>query len=144
MRRHFIIFGKNFLKCGLAGWCMEILFTAMVSLRRRDMTLKGTTSLWMFPIYGCAAIFAPISRLIGRRSAWLRGFVYMGAIFATEFVTGKLLSKRRLCPWDYSKKRWNINRVVRLDFAPCWFGAGLLFEHLLSAPPFTRDIPEKL
>ena len=44
---------KNFLKCGLTGWCMEISFTALDSLRRRDMTLKGCTSLWMFPIYGC-------------------------------------------------------------------------------------------
>ncbi|MCI8286616.1 MAG: hypothetical protein HFH89_02930, partial [Lachnospiraceae bacterium] len=57
MRQTLTLFLKNFLKCGLAGWCMEISFTALDSLRRRDMTLKGCTSLWMFPIYGCAALF---------------------------------------------------------------------------------------
>ena len=48
----FKTFGRSFLLCGLCGWCMEILFTALHSLRRRDLRLTGNTSLWMFPIYG--------------------------------------------------------------------------------------------
>lgn len=124
-------FAKNFLKCGLAGWCMEILFTSLDSLRRRDMTLKGNTSLWMFPIYGSAAILAPFSRLLARKSAWCRGLAYMGLIFSAEYFSGTFLAKHRLCPWDYRRSRWNISRVIRLDYAPFWFLAGLLFEHLL-------------
>lgn len=139
MKRHLISFAKNFLKCGLTGWCMEIIFTALSSLRRRDMTLKGSTSLWMFPIYGCAVVFAPLSRLMARRPLWLRGLTYMGLIFSAEFLTGKLLFRRSLCPWDYGRSRWHVSRVVRLDFAPCWFGAGLLFERLLSASQSARD-----
>lgn len=61
-------FFKNFLKCGLIGWCMEIIFTSVTSLRRRDMTLKGSTSIWMFPIYGCAAVVAPLSRLLKKKA----------------------------------------------------------------------------
>ena len=133
MRRFLSIFLKNFLKCGLTGWCMEILFTAADSLRRRDMTLKGNTSIWMFPIYGCAAVLAPISRLLRGRPAWLRGMTYMGLIYSAEYLTGKLLSSRQACPWDYSRSRWNVGRVIRLDFAPYWFAAGLLFEQLLSS-----------
>lgn len=64
MKHTLSTFAANFLKCGLAGWCMEILFTSMDSLRRRDMTLRGNTSLWMFPIYGSAAILAPFSHLL--------------------------------------------------------------------------------
>ena len=42
-----------------------------------------------------------------------------------------LLRKRELCPWNYERSRWNLARVIRLDYAPCWFIAGLLFERLL-------------
>lgn len=124
-------FFHNFLKCGLTGWCMEILFTAADALRRRDMTLSGNTSLWMFPIYGSAAILSPLMHLLRRKPVWLRGLTYMGLIFSGEYITGKLLKQRKFCPWDYGRSRWNVGRVIRLDFAPYWFGAGLLFERLL-------------
>lgn len=135
MKKSLLTFFHNFIKCGFVGWCMEILFTALDSLRRRDMTLMGKTSIWMFPIYGCAAVLAPVSRLLRGRSFWVRGLTYMGLIFSGEYLTGRLLEKKTLCPWDYSRCRWNIRHLIRLDFAPCWFGAGLLFEWLLSPPP---------
>lgn len=131
MRQTISCFLKNFLKCGLTGWCIEILFTAANALRRRDMTLKGNTSLWMFPIYGCAAIFAPIGYILRRRPAWFRGLTYTIIIFSAEFFTGRFLKRRSLCPWDYGRSRWNVDRVIRLDFAPYWFITGLLFERLL-------------
>ena len=126
-------FIKNFLKCGLAGWCLEILFTSMDALRRRDMTLKGQTSLWMFPIYGSAAILSPISHLLRGKSALTRGLTYMSLIFSAEYLTGRFLSGKKICPWDYRRSRWNIGRVIRLDFAPYWFFVGLLYEQLLSS-----------
>lgn len=137
MKKKTSSFGKNFMKCGLTGWCMEILFTALDSLRKRDLSLRGVTSVWMFPIYGCAALISPISRLLKKRPTWLRGLTYMGIIFLTEYLTGRLLSRRQLCPWDYGRNRWHVNRVIRLDYAPCWFAAGLLFERLLASE--TRD-----
>lgn len=123
---------KNFFKCGLVGWCMEILFTSLDSLRRRDFTLKGATSIWMFPIYGCAAVISPLSRILRNKSVWFRGLTYMSVIFSAEYLTGRLLSRHKLCPWNYGKSRWHVGRVIRLDYAPCWFGAGLLFERLLD------------
>ena len=133
MKHNAATFARNFLKCGLIGWCMEILFTALGSLRSRDLTLKGMTSVWMFPIYGCAAVIAPVSRILRNRPAWFRGLTYMGIIFSAEYLTGSLLSRHRLCPWNYSRSRWNVNHVIRLDYAPYWFGAGLLFERLLGS-----------
>lgn len=141
MKEKLGLFTENFLKCGLAGWCMEILFTSMDALRRRDLTLKGSTSLWMFPIYGSAAVLSPVCRLLGRKSFWTRGLTYMALIFSGEYLSGILLSKRRLCPWDYGRSRWNISRIIRLDYAPCWFCAGLLFERLILPTRKKTRIP---
>ena len=132
-------FTKNFLKCGLTGWCLEILFTSMDALRRRDMTLKGHTSLWMFPIYGSAAILSPISRLLRGKSALTRGLTYMSLIFSIEYLTGRFLTRKKSCTWDYRRSRWNIGRVIRLDFAPYWFFVGLLYEQLLTPGPKKTD-----
>ena len=131
MKKAFKNFVHNFLHCGVIGWCMEIIFTALDSLRRRDFKLKGNTSIWMFPIYGCAAFLSPISRLLRRFPTWFRGITYMSLIFSTEYLTGNFLRKKGLCPWDYGRCRYHINRLIRLDYAPYWFGAGLLFERVL-------------
>lgn len=125
-------FVHNFIHCGLLGWCLEIIFTAFHSFRRRDLKLPGITSVWMFPIYGMAAFLAPVSRLLKGRNFIFRGLVYTGIIFCAEFSTGTLLNKRDLCPWNYAGSRWNLGKVIRLDYAPCWFFSGLLFERLLS------------
>ena len=49
-------FSKNFLLCGIIGWCTEIIFTSLQSIRNHDLRLLGVTSLWMFPIYGLASL----------------------------------------------------------------------------------------
>lgn len=111
---------------------MEILFTSLDSLRRRDYTLKGDTSIWMFPIYGCACFLAPVSRLLKKKSPFVRGLSYAALIFTGEFITGTLLNKKDICPWDYSRSKWHIKKIIRLDYLPFWFMAGLLFERLIS------------
>lgn len=125
-------FSKNFIRCGLAGWCLEIIFTSLDSFRRRDMRLRGTTSIWMFPIYGCAAFLKPISHLLQTKPFWVRGLTYMSLIFSAEYLSGNLLWQHHLCPWDYCRSRWNVKRIIRLDYAPYWFCVGLLFEQILS------------
>ena len=132
MKSNLSIQFQNFLKCGLTGWCIEILFTAYDSFKHKDFTLRGVTSIWMFPIYGCAFLLAPISRLLKKKPAWFRGLTYMSLIFSTEYITGTLLTRHHMCPWDYSNSKWNINKVIRLDYAPYWFGTGLLFERILN------------
>ena len=122
---------KNFAKCGLTGWCMEIIFTSLGTLRKKEFTLKGTTSIWMFPNYGCAAFLSPLCRLLKNAPVFLRGITYMGCIFSGEYLSGYFLKKHKLCPWDYSDSRFNINSLIRLDYAPFWFLAGLLFEKLI-------------
>jgi uncharacterized membrane protein len=123
---------KNFLICGLTGWCMEILFTSAGSLMRHDKRMIGQTSVWMFPIYGMAAVISPLSRRLKGKSALFRGSIYTMGIFSFEYLTGTLLKKHHLCPWDYSGAKTNINGVIRLDYAPFWMAAGLLFERILT------------
>lgn len=122
----------NFIHCGILGWCMEITFTALHSFRRRQFSLKGITSIWMFPIYGLAAFLAPLFRLLKGKPLLLRGFTYAACIFLVEYLSGSLLKRKGICPWDYSKARWNIDGLIRLDYLPGWFLAGLLFEHLVQ------------
>ena len=122
---------KNFLICGLTGWCMEILFTSLHSIPKKDFRLKGQTSLWMFPIYGMAAFIKPLYRLIRKKSILIRGSIYSFFIFLGEYLSGTFLKKRGLCPWDYSDAKANINGVIRLDYTPFWMIAGLIFERIL-------------
>ena len=126
---------RNFFICGLTGWCLEILFTSIGNCSRHDLRLIGQTSVWMFPIYGMAFLLAPLSRHLRGRSIWFRGCVYTGAIFLTEYVSGSFLKKLGVCPWDYSRAKWNVNGVIRLDYAPVWFLTGLLYEKLLNKSP---------
>ena len=122
---------KNFFMCGLTGWCMEILFTSAGRFLKKDKRLIGQTSVWMFPIYGMASVIAPLYKKIKGRPALVRGGIYTLGIFSFEYVSGSFLKKHRLCPWDYSSAKSNIDGVIRLDYAPFWLIAGLLFERIL-------------
>ena len=123
--------GKNFCICGLTGWCMEILFTSAGSLLKHDKRMIGQTSLWMFTIYGMAAIISPLYKLIKEKPVLMRGSIYTLGIFSFEYLSGIFLRKYHLCPWDYSDAKTNVNGVIRLDYAPLWMAAGLLFERIL-------------
>ena len=122
----------SFFLCGFIGWCLEVFWTGLGSLRRRQMKLVGHSSFWMFPIYGMAAFLGPLSRRLQGTSVWLRGFLYALGIFLVEFVSGSILKKFDLCPWDYSKARLNYKGVIRLDFFPVWFLTGLLYERIIK------------
>ncbi len=125
---------SNFIRCGIFGWCLECLFTGLCSLRnKKDKRFLCTTSLWMFPIYGLAAFILPISKLLSKCNVWIRGGIYTIGIFSVEYVTGILLKEHKACPWDYSKAKFNIKGVIRLDYAPLWFIVGLLYEKLNSS-----------
>ena len=135
--------GINFCKCGVTGWCLEVIFTSVGSIAAHDWRLMGNTSLLMFPIYGLGALLTPIGQTVDR---WLQvtpgevlagtdrlvrhGMLYMVIIFVAEYLFGMLLKAGGVCPWDYSGLHSNIDGLIRLDFAPLWFMTGLLFEQI--------------
>jgi len=123
---------------------MEIIVTSFESIALKDMRLMGRTSLLMFPIYGMGAFLGPIARrvddwiggaerLTAKDKFWRHGLGDMVLIFCAEYATGAFLKARDMCPWDYSGRIFNIDGLIRLDFAPCWFAAGLLFERITRA-----------
>ena len=142
----------DFGKCGVAGWCLEVMFTSVDSILAGDFRLMGKTSLLMFPIYGLGAFAAPVSTFL---DAWLsglpglpeagrqqlsvpgrilrHGLLYMVLIFTVEYITGTWLKHLGICPWDYSMCPDHVSGVIRLQFAPLWFGTGLLFERITGS-----------
>ena len=125
---------NKFILCGTLGWCMEIIFTGLGSLKNKEHSLTAHTSIWMFPIYGMACFLSPVCRILKGKNIFVRGSVYTCCIFAGEYLTGSLLKRHDACPWDYSAAPCNVRGLIRLDYAPYWFGAGLLFEKLLTFP----------
>ncbi len=128
-------FSSDFFTCGVVGWCMEIIFTGLKNFSSSDRKLMGSTSVWMFPIYGMASFLSPVCRRLKNQSIFKRGGIYTLCIFACEYTAGFFLRKINACPWDYSKARYNIQGLVRPDYAPLWFGAGLLFEKIVTEYP---------
>lgn len=123
---------SNFFFCGIIGWCTEIIFTALQSLRHHDLKLLGVTSLWMFPIYGMASLLVIPYRFLKNSSVLVRGAVYTVFIFLGEFASGQFLNRFHVCPWNYEKARLNIKKVIRLDYAPLWFFFSLFLEKFLQ------------
>lgn len=120
----------RFLIYGAMGWVVEIFWTGLGSILRRDRRLVAKTYLWMFPIYGGGAIaFEQIHWLIAGYTWLVRGLVWMTVIFAVEYTAGLVLQRWvGECPWDYSGTPLSIHGLIRLDYAPAWFVLGLLFE----------------
>jgi uncharacterized membrane protein len=115
---------------------MEIVFTAACgAFGEKDRSLRGETYLWMLPIYGAGGLLLEElqERLTPHVPRPLRAVAYVGAIYSIEYGSGLLL--RRLlgvCPWDYEDRGVNVDGLIRLDFAPFWFGAALAFEPVRS------------
>ena len=126
---------SDFVKCGILGWCIEIVWTAFNGIKSENNKFIGHTSIIMFPIYGLASVIKPLSKNLKNKKipTVIRGTIYTIGIFTVELITGSILKKTNNCPWDYSDKKYNINGVVRIDYAPLWFVVGLLFEKILDS-----------
>lgn len=135
---------KKILLCGSAGWIMEVVWTGLNSFLAGDLKMMAHTSLIMFPIYAAAAFLIPLKNALSGMPVFLRGVIYALFIFAVEYFTGAVLKSFGICPWDYSGSKFNIDGVIRLDYAPVWFTAGLLFERLIGGMPKTELNTEKL
>jgi len=95
--------------------------------------LVGMTYLWMFPIYGLIAAFYEPGHNLLRTYPWaIRMVAYAFGFMGVEYVAGWLLRHiTGQCPWDYAgATRWQIDGLVRLDYAPAWGALGMLLEPL--------------
>lgn len=111
---------------------MEIIFTGIGSgVLKNDLKLTASTYLWMFPIYGMAVFFEPLHNNI-RDMFWLiRGMIWAGLILIIEYLTGFVLELLiGVCPWNYGNIGFSLDGLIRLDYIPFWFIAGLIFEKI--------------
>jgi len=120
----------RFFVYGALGCLLEVLWTGLAALKNRNFKLNSSTSLWMFFIYGMVVALEPFFRIAAPLNFFLRGLIYAALIMVGEFVTGSLLKRADFCPWDYSAARFNVKGVVRADYFPAWFAAGLFFEQV--------------
>jgi uncharacterized membrane protein len=128
----------KFLIYGLIGWVIEVCFTGFhAAVFHHDRSATAKTYLWMHPIYGGAMLLLELmgQQLRLMNVPWLaRASIYVAFIYAVEFGTGYLL--RRFigrCPWDYGNARLAVKGLIRLDYAPAWFLAALLFDPMRIA-----------
>jgi uncharacterized membrane protein len=122
---------ERFLIYGVTGWGLEVFWTGFKSFLGGDLKLSGYTFLWMLPIYGSVVFLESFHDRI-RSMPWVvRGFIWAAIILIIEYAAGwTLRATLGLCPWDYGKAKYAIEGLIRLDYAPAWFVAGLLFEQL--------------
>ena len=118
----------RFIIFGVIGWCLEIMFTGIVSLVRNDIKMTSKTSIWMFFVYGSGAFFLPVVHFLLPFPIFVRGLIYTLLIFMAEFAAGFAMRQIDACPWDYSEAKLNVMGIIRFDYAPLWFIVGLLFE----------------
>ena len=122
---------KKFVIYGLLGLLVEVLWTGFGSMLRGDVLLRGTTCIWMLPIYGLAVFLEPVHYRIKHLPLIVRGGIYMLLIFAVELVSGLLL---RLvlgeCPWNYVNRTLSIYGIITLTYAPVWFAYGIMLEQV--------------
>lgn len=135
-----IIMKTRFFIYGFTGLCMEVVWNGLGSLIRGDVNIIGKTSLWMFPVYGLAVFLEVLHNDIRHLPTFVRGGIYTLIIFSFEFISGWTFRYvLGVTPWDYSGNPFSIYGLIRLDFTPAWFVAGLLFEKLHDS--LTRLIP---
>lgn len=128
----------RFIIYGLVGWCIECLFTSVLDLATGagDLRLRGYSYLWMHPIWGVGLLLGErltLSLQRARLSRATRALVGVVLCFSVEYVAGAgLLALIGRCPWDYTASPWNVNGLIRLDYAPFWWLCCWFVESLAS------------
>lgn len=122
----------RFLVYGCAGVTSEVIWTGLKGLVSGDAALMGHSSVIMFFIYGMVVFMEPLFTQLKRHPLFLRGIVYMSLIFAVEYWSGLLLLHMNIEVWNYLASPLNIRGVIRMDYAPVWFSAGLFYEFMFK------------
>jgi len=122
---------KRYIIYGLLGLCAEVLWNGFGAMLSGDILLRGTTCIWMFPIYGLAVLLEPVHNRIKHLPLIARGGIYMVLIYAVELISGLLLRLvLGVCPWYYMNQTLSIFGIITLEYAPVWMVGGIIFEKI--------------
>lgn len=126
---------------GALGMFMEVCFMAIGVGMHGNLSLRGASSPWMFPIYGLiGVILEPITGPLKARGIPLplRTVAYIVLFYIVELSSGSLylllgINQRGVdnmhTVWDYGTTR-TINGQVSLDMLPLWYMFCLSLEYL--------------
>lgn len=115
---------------GALGITLEIFYTGILSLLRKDLTLEGKSYIWMFFIYGLAVFLEPIHDKVRNNNILIRGGIYTVLIYIVELYTGSIIMKFiGECPWNYSNSK-DLDSIISKEFVPIWFALGLFLEQV--------------
>ena len=117
-----------------AATTAEIIFNAArkkVINKESHWALKGTTSVWMFPIYmfGLTYGFDVIYQIMNifSDSSIVRWLSYPFWIWLVELTIGSITNNKL---WDYSEIPFNVKGTISLLHFPVWVVFGILIEQL--------------
>ncbi len=131
-----------FLLFGAFGVAMEVFWTSLIGfIRKKNPVLRGYSSLWMFPIYGCVFFIILLGQtFFPSFNIFIRGLIYTALILTWEYFSGFFLKKVfGEAPWDYSnkeikighiKKKTNFHGLICLNWAWIWYIGSLIAEWL--------------
>lgn len=106
------------------GWIME---TVMGTIKQRKFVNRGFFTGPFCFVYGIASVLMTVIlwELEGRWFFLFLGCTILGTV--TEWFTGKLLERmNRQKWWDYSKKKWNFDGYICLQYSLLWGILGTL------------------
>jgi hypothetical protein len=117
MKKYLII--SAFL--GFAYLIIEIVFNAVFSF---DIRLRGTTSLWMFPIGALMGTILGAMNNIGfiktRVNYFWMSIIGVMLIYGIEYASGTVLTSLGIVVWRYTDIL-NICGQITLFYIPVWF-----------------------
>lgn len=132
----------RFALFGMLGMLFEVCFMAIGVGRQGNLSLRGASSPWMFPIYGLIGIILePIGEPLRARNVPLvfRAMVYIVLFYVVEYASGMLyltlgINQRGVdnmhTVWDYGWTRYHLHGQVSLDMLPIWYCFCLSLEYL--------------
>tara|TARA_Y100000310_G_C20535282_1_gene740539 strand:- start:43 stop:399 length:357 start_codon:yes stop_codon:yes gene_type:complete len=113
------------------GLFVETCFTALRDLiRKKDISLIGHTSIWMFPIYGFGLTYGFDFITYFIESDPVRYASYPLWIWAVEIIIGfpALLLGVRLWDYHYLPDRLHWRGIISFAHYPLWMCFGILVE----------------
>ncbi len=112
---------KDFMLWGCLGLLVEVLFTGIKSILRKDRLATCHTYLYMLPIYACAGLSFQLLYKYVPWKWYIHVPLWAVLILAWEYLSGLLLRKWiGVCPWHYTPGKWTLHGLTRLDYYWWW------------------------
>ncbi len=112
-----------FILYSFIGWLLEVI---TIIIKEKRFVNRGITNGPFCILYGLTAL---IVTLVVGDSHHILAIFFTSMIYGTglEFIAGKLLERtNHLKWWDYSKKPWNLDGYICLQYSILWGILGVL------------------